>query len=360
MLLKKSMRKNKVIVILGTTSSGKTKLAVRLAKKFSAKGPLRPPASPTLQRGERSEASGPASGWNGAEIISADSRQVYQGMDIGTGKDLNDYVVKSEIRNLKSERKNTQALRFKFQDSRVPYHLIDVVSPKKHFTVAEWQKLAHENIEDILKRGKVPIVCGGTGLYISALTQGYQFPDIRHQTSDIRKRLGKLSLKQLLARLKKIDLNTYKIIDQNNRRRVQRALEIYYETGIPKSKRVGKQQPKFDFLKIGVTFSKAELDKRIDQRLEFRLTKGKMIEEVSNLHRAGLSWKRLEEFGLEYRWISRYLQKKISYDEMVKQLSKAIKDFAKRQKTWFKRDQEIKWLNNYSAIIREVKIFLQQ
>ena len=165
------MKKN-VLVILGTTSSGKTKLAVKLAKKFNG------------------------------EIISADSRQVYKGMDVGSGKDLLEY-------------------------GKVPYHLIDVVLPKKEFSVADWQKLAIKAIEDIFSRGKLPIVCGGTGLYVSALVEGYQFPNSLTDLKKIRQKYDKKTLSQLLIELKKIDPATYKIIDKKNRRRVQRAIEIY-------------------------------------------------------------------------------------------------------------------------------------
>ena len=294
----------KVIIILGTTSSGKTKLAVKLAKKFNG------------------------------EIISADSRQVYRGMDIGTGKDLAEY-------------------------GKVSCHLIDVISPKDQFTVADWQKMAYEKIQDILKRGKLPIVCGGTGLYISALVEGYNLSEIRYQKSDIRNKLNKLSLKQLLVRLKKIDPKTYQVIDKKNRRRVQRALEIYCETGQPKSAQLSKNLPPYEFLQIGVTFPKAILKKRIKQRLKHRLEKEGMINEIKRLNRQGVSWSRLEEFGLEYRFISRYLQGKISYQEMVEQLNRAINDFAKRQMTWFKKDKRIRWVKDLNEVKNQVNKFIK-
>ena len=306
----------KVVVVLGTTASGKTKLAVKLAKKFNG------------------------------EIISADSRQVYKGMDVGTGKDLGEY-------------------------DKVPYHLIDVADPKSQFTVAQWQKQALEAIDDILKRGKLPIVCGGTGLYISALVEGYNLEEIRNQRSrlrpsdfggqaEIRNKLHKLSLKQLLARLKKIDPETYEVIDKKNRRRVQRALEIYYETGVPKSKQQKKQKPPYDFLQIGATFSKDVLHKRIEKRLKHRIFNEGMVEEVKRLKKSGVSWKRLDEFGLEYRWVAKYLQGKINKEELLEELSRAIKNFAKRQITWFKRDKRVVWENNFKKTEGLVRIFLQR
>jgi tRNA dimethylallyltransferase len=294
----------KVVIILGPTSTGKTKLTVELAEKFKG------------------------------EIVSADSRQVYKGMDIGTGKDLKEY-------------------------GQVPYHLINVADPGRQFTVAQWQKLAVEKIDDILKRGKLPIICGGTGLYISALVQGFNFAKAQKPKSPkTREKLSILSLQELLTLLKKIDPKTYQIIDQKNRRRVQRALEIYYETGIPKSEQPRNQKPPYDFFQIGLNFPKEVLRRRITQRLTDRLEKEGMINEVRRLHRQGVSWRRLEEFGLEYRYVALYLQKKINHKQMVEQLNKAINDFAKRQMTWFKRDKSIRWLSLKQGIASIVSRFL--
>lgn len=280
---------NKVIVVLGTTSSGKTKLAVKLARKFNG------------------------------EIISADSRQVYKGMDVGTGKDLREY-------------------------GKVPYHLIDVVLPKKQYTLADWQKAADKAIKDVIKRGKLPIIAGGTGLYISALTQGYNLPKEDVKSKAVRQKLNKLTLKQLLTRLKKVDLKTFKIIDQKNRRRVQRALEIYYQTGKPKSEQNKKKKSDYDFLILGIDMPKEEVDKKILKRLKDMLEKEGMIKEVKKLRQNGVTWKRFDELGLEYGYAGKYLRGKLGYEEMVDQLGKAIIQYAKRQMTWFKRDKDIKWI----------------
>jgi tRNA dimethylallyltransferase len=293
---------NKVIIILGPTSSGKTKLAVRLAKKFNG------------------------------EIVSADSRQVYRGMDIGTGKDLKEY-------------------------GKVKHHLLDIASPKGQFSLAKYQKLAYRAINNILARGRVPIICGGTGLYISALVDGYVLPQAKPNLS-LRKRMAKMNSRQLLLKLKQIDPQTYKIIDQNNRRRVERALEIYYQTGKPKSAQMEKQPPPYWFLIIGPSLSREILRSRIEKRLKQRLEKEGMIKEIKKLHRQGVSWRRLEEFGLEYRWVSRFLQKKIDYQTMLNELSRAIKDFAKRQATWFRRDGRILWIKDYKTAEKLVKEFL--
>ena len=188
-------------------------------------------------------------------------------MDIGTGKDLGDY-------------------------GRVPYHLIDVVSPKKQFTVAEYQRRAYRAIDDILKRGRLPIVCGGTGLYVTALTEGYVLPQNQKskiKNQKLRKKLEKLNLEQLLGKLKKVDPATYMVVDKKNRRRVQRALEIYYLTGRSKSEQAGKQKPAYRFLLLGLTLPKPALYRRIQGRLQQRLDQG-LVEEVERLHRQGGSW----------------------------------------------------------------------
>ncbi|MDX9892898.1 MAG: tRNA (N6-isopentenyl adenosine(37)-C2)-methylthiotransferase MiaB [Patescibacteria group bacterium] len=292
----------KVVVILGTTSAGKTSLAVKLARKFKG------------------------------EIISADSRQVYTGMDIGTGKDLEEY-------------------------GKIPHHLIDAELPKNQYTLAQWQQGANAAVKDVLQRQKLPIVCGGTGLYISALVDGYQLAQAS-EDKQLRNRLARLTLKQLLARLKKVDPKTYEVIDRQNRRRVQRALEIYYQTGITKSQQAKPQKPPYQFLKLGITFPKEVLKARIAKRLKHRLEKEGMIEEIKKLHQQGVSYQRLEEFGLEYRWVGRYLRKQLSYEEMYNNLEKAINDFAKRQMTWFKRDQEIEWVSDYQQAERKIRKFL--
>ncbi len=305
-------KNKKVVVILGATATGKTKLAVRLASIFNG------------------------------EIISADSRQVYKGMDIGTGKDLAEYEIRS-----KKEPRN------------VPHHLIDIVSPKTAFNVAKYQKMAYRAIASIQKKGKVPFLVGGTGLYIDAVVKGINFAQIENKNlSEIRKRLDKMSLSQLLLKLQKIDKNTYNVIDKKNRRRVQRALEIYYQTGKKKSEQ-NMIKPDLDFLVLGVDLPLLEIYKKIDKRLETRLTEG-MVKEVNMLRDKGVSWKRLDQFGLEYRYASRFLRGQIKYEEMFEQLKNAIHHFAKRQITWFKRNQEIVWITNLNQAKSEINGFLKK
>ena len=244
-------KKNKIIVILGPTASGKTKLAVELAVKFNG------------------------------EIVSADSRQVYKGMDIGTGKDLSDYTV--------------------------PYHLIDVASPKLRFDLAKFQKAAFAAIDDILKRGRVPILAGGSGLYLQAVIDNYRLSDIKSNLA-LRKKLEKLNAGELFKKLERLapkmaaKLNNS---DKNNKRRLIRYLEIIGQDENFKS-RSGKK--KYDALLIGVKFGNDTLKQRIFKRLLERFKEQNMIGEAENLHGRGLGWKKLEEFGLDYQFIALYLQ----------------------------------------------------
>lgn len=308
----------KVLVIVGLTASGKTKLAVALARRFDG------------------------------EIIAADSRQVYRGMDIGTGKDLDAYGIK------------TKSAKRKVQNNRVAYHLIDVASPRGQFTVARYQQLAYRRIEDILRRGKLPIICGGTGLYVDAVVKGYRLPELRianYELRKIRQRMRRFTMAQLLTRLKRVDPETFRAIDQKNRRRIERALEIYYSTGNPKSAQLVMTLPPYDFLLLGVNVPRRVLHQRIARRLRFRLRSG-LLPEVRRLHRMGVSWRRLDAFGLEYQWVSRYLRGKMNRLTMETQLLRDIKRFARRQMTWFRRNRNIVWVTDWPPARRLVARWL--
>ena len=298
---------NKVIVVLGQTSTGKSDFAVEIAKQV------------------------------GGEIISADSRQVYKGMDLGTGK-----ITKKEMRG-------------------IHHHLLDIYSPSKIFTVNEFQKKANEIIKEILARGKVPIICGGTGFYIDAVVDGNIFPDVP-PNKKLREELSKKSTPELLRILIKLDKKRAKNIDINNPVRLIRAIEISKALGkVPKIK---KEESKYEFLKIGLELPPEILKERIKTRLLARMKKG-MIKEVETLHKNGTSWKRLNNLGLEYRYVALYLQGKIKKDEMTEKLYTDIWHFAKRQKTWFKRDENIIWVDPRKNIektkaLKEVKGFLNK
>jgi tRNA dimethylallyltransferase len=293
---------NKLLVIVGPNASGKSDLAVKLAKKFNG------------------------------EVVSADSRQVYKGMDIGTGK-----ITKEEMQG-------------------IPHHLLDVASPKRRFTVVQYQKKAIEVIKKIQKKGKLPILCGGTGFYIQAVVDGLVFPKVKPDWK-LRKKLEKKTKEELFKILKKLDKDRAKTIETKNKRRLIRAIEIVLKTGKPVPKL--KKQKLFEVLILGIKREKGELKQRIRKRLLKRLKQG-MIEEVKRLKKLGVSWKRLEEFGLEYRYIAYYLQKRLSYEEMINRLQKAIEDYARRQLAWFKRDKRIYWIKTFKEAEKLVKEFLRQ
>ena len=291
--------KNKLVVILGPTASGKSDLAVKLALRL---------------RSGRNKF-----GIEGAEIISADSRQVYKGLDIGSGK-----ITKKEMQG-------------------ISHWLLDVANPKRRFTLAQYQKLALKAIKNIQKRGKLPIIVGGTGFYIQSVVDGIVIPEVKPDWK-LRKKLEKLGVGGMFKKLKKLDPKRAKNIDAKNPRRLVRALEIVLKTGKPVQKS-GRLTSQFSILQIGIKKSPGELKKNIHKRLAKRLKKNAMINEVKKLHRA-LSWKRLEEFGLEYRFVAQYLQNKISKEQMIEKIQKESEHFAKRQMTWFQRDKRIIWISD--------------
>ena len=293
--------KNKLIVILGPTASGKTELAIKLAKKFNG------------------------------EIVSADSRQVYKEIDIGTGK-----VTKKEMQS-------------------IPHYLLDVASPKRRFTVVQYRKLALQVIGRIFKKGKIPILCGGTGFYIQAVVDGIVIPEVSPDWK-LRRQLEKKSVKELYQILKKLDPQRAKTIEKENPRRLIRAIEIVKKIGrVP----ILRKRPlPYPVLMIGVKRSPEELKKRIKKRFLRWLRQG-LIKEVKNLRKMGLSFKKIEEFGMHYRVIVQYLQNKISYKEMVRNSIKEVQNYAKRQKTWFKRDRRIKWIKNYQRAEKLVREFIR-
>jgi len=291
--------KTKLLIILGPTASGKTSLSIRLAKKFNG------------------------------EIISADSRQVYKGMDIGSGK-----VTIKEMQDIK-------------------HYLLDEVKPMTNFNVNHFIKKATKAIKIIQSKDKLPIIAGGTMFWVDALLYG--LPITVKPDQKLRARLEKESTQQLYQKLKKLDPRRAKEIDPDNKRRLIRALEIVMITGQPVP--VYKKEAQYDCLKIGVKRSKDELNKRIHIRLYERMKQG-MVAEVKNLHQQGVTWKRLENFGLEYRYISKYLKGELTKDQMLQLLESEIKKYAKRQMTWFKKDQSIFWSNNYSDISKKIKSWL--
>ena len=290
-------KKDKLLAIVGPTASGKSELAVSLAKKFNG------------------------------EIISADSRQIYAGMDIGTGK------VEGAWKKVRGQKI--------YVYKGVPHYCIDFLSPKKQFSAGLFQAKAKKAIADILARGKLPILCGGTGHWIDAVVFEQKLPEVKPDPA-LRNVLEKIPAEKLFARLQKLDPARAKNIDRFNKRRLIRALEIVMSTGQPVPASNSKPSP-YECLWLGLLWPQEALYKRIDPRLKERLGQG-MVKEISHLHKKGLPWKKLDGFGLEYRFVGRYLQKKLTHDEMLGQLGYAIKHYAKRQMTWWRRNKNIQWL----------------
>lgn len=281
------MNGTKVIVILGRTASGKSDLAVDIAIKYNG------------------------------EVISADSRQVYKGLDIGTGK-----ITTTEMRGIK-------------------HYLLDVADPKTKFSVSEYKSMAENAINEILNKGKIPILCGGTGYYIDSLIHDLKIPEVKPNIK-LRKELSLKSTGELFSMLQKIDTERSENIDAKNPHRLIRAIEIAKELG--KVPQLPTQKSyKYSVLKIGIETTDETLKERIKVRLLKRIKEG-MIGEAKKLHIEGLSFKRMEELGLEYKYEALFLQGKLSEEEFIEQLGNAIWQYAKRQKTWFKRDREINWV----------------
>jgi tRNA dimethylallyltransferase len=326
--------KNKIIVILGPTASGKSDIAVSLALRLCS--------------GQAKKL-----GISGAEIISADSRQVYKGLNIGTGK-----ITKKEMRGVK-------------------HHLLDVASPTlrlrsgqaKRFTASDFVISTNETVVQIVERGKIPIICGGTGFYIDALLGDKQIPEVPPD-QNLRKRLEKKSAEELFEMLKKMDPERAKNIDAKNPRRLVRAIEICealekvppLRSDFAKAttnKQGSAGQAKYEALKIGIKVEEKELKKRINKRIEKWFKMG-LLKEVKNLHTKGLSWKRMGEIGLEYKIVSLFLQSKISKSEMIKRMRTETWQYAKRQMTWFKKDKNIIWLEpKINLVEKDVIKFLQ-
>jgi len=281
------MQKPKVIVVVGPTASGKSSLAIELALRLNG------------------------------EVISADSRQVYRGMDIGTGK-----VTPEEMQG-------------------VPHHLLNIADPAHDtYTATDFTRDAHAAISDILARGNTPIIAGGTFFYLDIL-RGKMGAAPVPPNETLRAELEPLTTDELTTRLSVLDPVRAASIDTKNPRRLIRAIEI--ATALGSVPAVTPTDSPYDWTILGIDIAPDHLRERIAMRLDERLTQG-MIDEVSRLHSDGVSWKRLESFGLEYRFIAKHLQGELSEADMREQLFYAICGYAKRQRTWLRRDHDIIWL----------------
>ena len=282
---------DKLIVIEGTTASGKSDLAVALAERL------------------------------GGEVVSADSRQVYRGLDLGTGK-----ITPEEARG-------------------IPHHLIDVTDPGQFFSLADYQPMAYAAVDGIIKKGRVPILCGGTGLYVDAVAEGYRLSD-KKPDLDYRAELETLDTPRLYEMLLEIEPEWDG--DGKNRNRVMRRLEKIRAGDLEP----GRKDPRYRVLRVACTYPRETLRERIDERLDRRFALG-MTEEVDGLIRKGVDREFLLGLGLEYRFITRYLMGEYAFPEMREKLSTAIKQFSRRQMVWFRRHENAHWLSMEQDPLRE-------
>lgn len=295
-------KKNKIIIIIGPTASGKSALAVQVAQKFNG------------------------------EIISADSRQVYKGLDIGSGK----ITIKEKL--------------------GIKHYLLDVISPKKVFTASLFKTQAKKALKEIISKNKIPIIAGGTGFYLDTILYDLDLPKVE-PNKDLRQKLSSRPTTELFKMLRKLDARRAKTIDNSNRPRLIRAIEIATELGqVPILKQ--KINPQYDFLIIGIKTSPISLSQKINQRLDTRLRQG-LITEVKSLRQNKVSEQRLYDLGLEYRYVLAYLKKEITKEEMKTILAQEINKYAKRQLTWFKRYKQTHWLNQPNEAFTLVKKFLK-
>lgn len=301
--------KPKVIVICGPTASGKTSLSVELAKKCNG------------------------------EIISADSMQIYKDMNIGTAK-----VTQEEMQGIK-------------------HYMIDIVSPTERYSVAEFKVQAEKAIEEILKKGKTPIIAGGTGLYVNSLIYNIQYNDIKideEYRKYLEERVEKEGLQSLYEEAKNIDFEAMKSISQNDQKRILRVLEMYYQTGKTKTeleKESRKEEVKYDYKVYAISWEREELYKRINERVDIMIKQG-LIEEVENL------LKKYNKFptamqGLGYKEVVEYLDKKITKEEMIEKIKMETRRYAKRQITWFKKIENVKWIQGNETISNNINLILK-
>lgn len=280
------MKKIKIAVVTGPTATGKTAFAVRLAAELDG------------------------------EIISADSRQVYRGLDIGSGKDISEYTLES--------------------GRQIPVHLIDSVDPAYSYNLAEFMRDCHAATAAIHNRGRLPVICGGTALYLDAILRSYTLqggaPDPEKRQA--KRKLSTPELRRLLAE-REPESEILKREPDNRIRLIRRLEQLEENPDSALLQSANALHPEYEFLVIGVLRTRAELHQRIEQRLDARLADG-MLDEAVRLHDQGVSWERLEFFGLEYRYMALHLQGKISFQEMRDQLLIKIRQFAKRQDSWFR------------------------
>lgn len=306
---------NPLIVILGPTASGKTGLALALAKEF------------------------------GAELVNADSRQIYRGMDIATNKISGRDVEKKELDG-----------RTIYLMEGIPVHLIDIIDPDENFSLVRYKQAALESIDEIHKKDKLPILVGGTGLYISAVVDNL---DIPHAPADdnLRQALEKKDAEELFNALSKIDPDAADSIGARNKRKLIRALEVYKATGQPFSSQKKKGRPLFDILELGLKTERTGLYARIDERVDEMMESGHLEETQSLLKIYSRDLPAMS--GIGYREMADHLEKDLPLEEAIQQIKYHTHQYARRQITWFKRDPRIHWIEKDSEAQGLVKDFLK-
>ncbi len=299
-------KKYNLLTILGPTASGKTSLAANVAYQLQG------------------------------EIISADSRQVYKNMDIGTGKDLDDYII---------------------NDNNIPYHLIDIAMPGEKYNVYRFQQDFIKSFKDIIRRNHFPLLCGGSGLYVEAVLKGYNLLTVPTNET-LRAELNKLPMDALINRLAKLE-KLHNTTDTKSKDKLIKAIEIAEYT----KKNKLKDYPEINSLVIGIKNNRITRRKKITKRLTQRLTYGGLTDEIKTLLKQGISPEQLIYYGLEYKYVTLYVTGKMTYDEMFNKLNTSIHQFAKRQMTWFRKMERqgttINWLDGEQPLEEKTKTILQ-
>jgi len=302
---------HRIIVILGPTASGKSSLAFELAKKYDG------------------------------ELVSADSRQIYKHMDIGTAKDIGEWIGKQYVVD------------------GIPLHLVDFVDPADEFSVANYRQLAYEKIDDILSRGKLPIIVGGTGLYVQAIVDNLAIPEVA-PNEEIRKELQGKTLEELQEEYRQLDPEGFELIDEKNPVRLIRAIEVCRQTGKKFSDLRKKGEPRYDAMQIGIDWDREDLYGRIDKRVDIMVEQG-LFEEAQGLIEKGYSCDLQAMNSIGYAEVCRFTQDELSESDATEEIKKNSRHYAKRQATWFLRDKRINWVkpSEFDSVDQRVDNFLK-
>lgn len=300
----------RLIVVCGPTASGKTDLAIVLAKKFNG------------------------------EIVNADSRQIYKEMDIATAKPTLDYGLQTPD----------------YIVDGINHYLLDIINPDENFTLSDYKDQAQKTIKEIIKKGKIPFLVGGTGLYIKAIVDNLEIPRVEPDLV-LRRELESKSAEERIKMLKEIDPETYEKIDIQNPRRVIRALEVVLSTGESFLKQQKKGKPLYDVLQLGIKVDKENLYERINKRCEKMIEAG-LVQEAKRLAQK-YSWELPSMSGIGYRQMRDYIEGKMTLEEAIEWLQTDTRHYAKRQMTWFRKDEKIVWIENEKQAEKKIDEFLK-